>query len=246
VTTELEDAEALWAQGFVGGLYQMAVLNDGALGSPVDYAKRNECLRGAAMLGYGPALNNLGWNYRIGLGIEKNARLALHWFRLAALQWSPLAMQNVAEMLEAGEGVDKDPASAAMIFVRTAILDLDALEKIATIESGSSNAIAECRLKVGLMYSVGQLRCSMPARPLGLVLVRMAATGNSDLDADGDIGKRARQSQANAEEALALLDRTVSKEDKEIALAMEREWPNGVFRLREMTPLPKILLQDLR
>jgi hypothetical protein len=68
--------------------------------------------RKAAEQGSGPAMNNLGELYRLGIGRDPDARQAVAWYMAAARAGSPLGTWNVAFAYMSGQGVGRDAAEA--------------------------------------------------------------------------------------------------------------------------------------
>jgi len=58
--------------------------------------------------------------YQIGAGVEKDLRAAMAWYKKAAEQDEPTALNNLGIMYFAGEGVDKDLDVARRFFERAA------------------------------------------------------------------------------------------------------------------------------
>lgn len=67
---------------------------------PPDHAAALPLLQRAAELGHGPAMENLGYCYREGLGCEENQDDALYWYEKAADSGQPAAAYHVASILE--------------------------------------------------------------------------------------------------------------------------------------------------
>jgi TPR repeat protein len=83
--------------------YNLGVKYGSGEGVKQNLSISNKYYEYAAKKNYAPAQNNLGWSYRQGIGLRKDSIKAIYWFRLAAIQHNTLALQNLAEMFEAGE-----------------------------------------------------------------------------------------------------------------------------------------------
>ena len=76
------------------------------------------------------SINDLGWNYLKGLGVEKDAEKAVALFRKAARKKDEHAAYNLALCHRDGEGVEKD-LNESIRWLRLAkrwSIDLDPLE----------------------------------------------------------------------------------------------------------------------
>jgi hypothetical protein len=71
----------------------------GQFGRAVDYKKAAECFAKPAAEGHLESQNNLGVLARDGLGVEKNEKAALAWFRTAAEKGQPRAQSNLGHTL---------------------------------------------------------------------------------------------------------------------------------------------------
>ena len=93
----------------------------------------------AAEAGNPDAQHNLGVLYDRGLGVGKNSREALKWFRKAAIQGQPAAQYNLGLILIRGEGVPVNPSEAATWFKKSA-----------------DQGLAEAQYSLGLLYQRGE------------------------------------------------------------------------------------------
>lgn len=91
-----------------------AVLTDAAL---FDWARRG------AKLGIAPAQEQMAQNYLYGTGVAMDEVRAAHLFQLAADQWYPAAIYNLAVLTMNGQGVAADPDYAVGLLHRAAELD---------------------------------------------------------------------------------------------------------------------------
>jgi TPR repeat protein len=78
----------------------------------VNYVEAAQWLQKAADQGYVPAMNNLGFLYKSGLGVKPNTTTALKWYRLGAEQDDPRAQANLGLAYEYGSGVRADIVEA--------------------------------------------------------------------------------------------------------------------------------------
>ena len=94
--------------------------------------------RKAAEAGHAAAMNNVGWAYANGAGVEKDVQEAARWYRKGAEAGNPGAMARLALAYEKGLGVDAD-AAAALVWWRRAA------------EAGEAGAMN----RLGLAYANG-------------------------------------------------------------------------------------------
>lgn len=69
-----------------------------------------------AQAGVARAQNNVGACFAEGLGIERDAKLALRWLTLAAEAGDPVGQRNLAAAFFKGEGADHDYGRAAELY----------------------------------------------------------------------------------------------------------------------------------
>ena len=69
-----------------------------------------------AHAGVARAQNNVGACFAEGLGVERNASLALRWLTLAAEAGDPVGQRNLAALYFKGEGVEQDHERAANLY----------------------------------------------------------------------------------------------------------------------------------
>jgi TPR repeat protein len=75
---------------------------------------------------------NAGDCYRNGIGIERNLRLAVRWYRRAVEAGEPGAMVSLGDLMMKGKGVTKDAAEARRLFQKAADLgDEEAKKRLA-------------------------------------------------------------------------------------------------------------------
>lgn len=74
----------------------------------------------AAEQGHRRAQHNLGFMYKLGIGVEKDEVQAASWYKKAAEQGYHRAQTNLGFMYQYGKGVDKDEAQAAFWFAKAA------------------------------------------------------------------------------------------------------------------------------
>ena len=96
------------AQGAYAGPYEdaEAAYNRG------DYATALSLLRPLASQRHAKAQIYLGFMYEAGLGVVKNHKEAMKWYRLAAAQGNTLAQYNLGLMYGNGTGVPEDYVQA--------------------------------------------------------------------------------------------------------------------------------------
>ena len=73
-----------------------------------------------AHLGVARAQNNIGACFSGGLGVERDAGLAIKWLTLAAAAGDPVGQRNLATAYFKGEGVEEDPRRAAELYRQAA------------------------------------------------------------------------------------------------------------------------------
>ena len=103
--------------GFANGIYNKGVFigfgRGGAVRSPVQYF---ELIRQAAVLGFAPAQNDLGWCYEEGIKhgcIEyTDTQKAFQWYLKSARQGHSTGITNVIRCLKEGIGTDKNEEEA--------------------------------------------------------------------------------------------------------------------------------------
>ena len=77
-----------------------------------DYETSYKLLKPLADQGDTDAQNHLGVQYFLGLGVAKDHRKAVEWYRKAAEQGDPDAQRNLGDMYMNGHGVQKDDYQA--------------------------------------------------------------------------------------------------------------------------------------
>lgn len=86
-----------------------------------DYSKAQALLKPLAEGGNPRAQNALGMIYDRGMGVPRNLKEALRWYRKAAEQGYVLAQSYLGSMYATGEGVSKDSVEAARWYRKAAI-----------------------------------------------------------------------------------------------------------------------------
>jgi TPR repeat protein/transglutaminase-like putative cysteine protease len=86
-----------WSQMNLGMLY-----SHGGDGIPMDYVKAVELFRKAADQNDAYAQYNLGWAYESGLGVPKDRRESITWYRKAASNGNLLALRRLDRLSESG------------------------------------------------------------------------------------------------------------------------------------------------
>ncbi len=95
-------------------------------------------LRKKADAGDAKAQFNLGLKYASGEGVEKDAVLAVSWYRMAADQGNPQAQYNLGDMYDRGDGVEKD-----------------AVQAFSWYRKAADRGHAKAQFKLGIMYHSG-------------------------------------------------------------------------------------------
>ncbi len=90
-------------------------------GLPRNLAEAVQWFQKAALQGYGPAQNNLGFMYLHGLGAPKDYAKAFQWFRQAAARGVAGAQYNLGLLYEKGRGRPKDYLHAARWYRHAAL-----------------------------------------------------------------------------------------------------------------------------
>src|SRR5262245_63724167 len=81
-----------------------------------DYAAALEIWNPLAHAGVARAQNNIGACFAEGLGVERDAALAVRWLTLSAGAGDPVGQRNLAAAYFKGEGVTQDYARAAELY----------------------------------------------------------------------------------------------------------------------------------
>ena len=68
-------------------------------------------------------MNDLGWHYRDGIGLDRNEREAFVWFQRSANLGNLWAMRNIGALYEHGQGVTKDCRKARDWYMKAAVSD---------------------------------------------------------------------------------------------------------------------------
>jgi TPR repeat protein len=100
------------------GMLTLAVSNGVAFAGPFeetqaaynrgDYATSLRLMKPLAAKGDAVAQTRIGWLHQKGLGVPKNDKEAIKWYRLAAAQGNDSAQSNLGKMYQTGEGVPLD------------------------------------------------------------------------------------------------------------------------------------------
>jgi uncharacterized protein len=93
----------------------------GQMASAYEAARRNdyaalEIRNGLAHAGGARAHNNIGACFAGGLGVERDATLAVNWLALSARAGDPVGQRHLAATYFKGEGVGQDYARAAELY----------------------------------------------------------------------------------------------------------------------------------
>src|SRR5262245_65784347 len=81
-----------------------------AAARPNDYAAARDIWGPLAQAGVARAQNNVGACFAEGLGVARDAALALRWLTLAADAGDPVGQRNLAALHFKGEGIERDDA----------------------------------------------------------------------------------------------------------------------------------------
>src|SRR5690606_1358839 len=85
-----------------------------------DYQRALQLWGPLAHAGVGRAQNNIGACFAEGLGVERDAALAVKWLTIAAESGDPVGQRNLAALYFQGEGVEQDYARAADLYRKAA------------------------------------------------------------------------------------------------------------------------------
>jgi hypothetical protein len=157
-----------------------------------DFKKARLCYEQSAQTGFIPALNNLGWLYRIG----KDPR-CVECFAKASRFGYALAIQNLAEMFEVGELVSKDLVQAKLLYEHAASQKTEHEDPDSLQVEGLDTAILESRAKM-----VWFLPNLIEFKDEAIAWLTSALSPNSDLILQNDIGARAKRHQEMTEKLL--------------------------------------------
>jgi TPR repeat protein len=125
--------------GFGPALHSLGLFyEEGYANLPVDHKEANKYYMQAILKKNIKAVFNLGINYGLGRGIEKNARKARICYEIASGRGHLQSMYNLAKMLQIGEGTPKNMEKAFTLFKK----------------AGDLGHIAS-RYMVGLCYNYG-------------------------------------------------------------------------------------------
>ena len=95
---------------------------EGAPGVPADYGLAMNWFRQAADEGYHSAMNNIGYMYDHGCGVEQDGAEAMAWFERSAFRGDDVAVYNMALHYRDGNGVARDDARALQLIEYSASL----------------------------------------------------------------------------------------------------------------------------
>ena len=120
MTNPTEQAGGLPQKGRVGTLVFLLLISTVLL--PVDFAQADKLteLQAQAEQGVAEAQHDLGVLYHEGLGVPRNHRKAVKWFRKAANQGYAKGRFDLAVMYEHGRGVPQDYQEAAKWYHKAA------------------------------------------------------------------------------------------------------------------------------
>jgi Sel1 repeat len=231
----IEDAK----NGSKSSMYNLGVRYGEGDGVKKNMELANQYYEEAAKRNYAPAQNNLGWSYREGLGVKKNTAIAIYWFRLSALQNNSLALQNLAEMYQAGEGVKKNLDVAEELFTLCAVQPI--VDDVADKESGSNNAIVECRKELGKLISL-RSENKQAALKRASFWYRASLVENNELKEDSEIGVRARKVVKDTLATLELIDKNLTTESKKWVEESLKNWGATRLYLLDTTSFPLTVL----
>lgn len=117
------------ATGDPAAIYRLAMLHDTGYDSiPVDSARSTALYRLAAMKGYPPAQNYLGFRYFKGEYVEQDLDSAMFWLRKAADAGDAGAANNLGFLYLHGECVERDDSAALRWLSKAAEAGLHAAE----------------------------------------------------------------------------------------------------------------------
>jgi TPR repeat protein len=91
-----------------------------ALADAQNYEGALPLYRQAADAGDGHAMNDIGWLYQAGYGVNQDYTEALRWYHKGADAGYPLSMTNIGELYQSGLGVKQDYAEAMRWFRKAA------------------------------------------------------------------------------------------------------------------------------
>ena len=95
----------------------LKLMKDQSKNAATNHAKANFRFTMAAHEGHGGALFHLGVSYENGRGVQKDLRLAAHFYRLAAARHHVAAQFNLAVMTANGKGVKRDLEKALALIL---------------------------------------------------------------------------------------------------------------------------------
>lgn len=186
-------------------------------------------------MNYAPAQNNLGCSYRQGLGVKKNPLVAKYWFRLAALQNNALALQNLAEMFQHGEGVTKNEGITMDLYTLCATQAV--INEDIGRESGFNNAILECRKELGTLI-MSDAGTDQKKLKLAAFWITVSLAKNIDTSEDSEIGVRARRTKATTEKILADLTNHLTPDSSKWIEENLKQWNEFRASVQDITPFP--------
>ncbi len=114
--SKIYNAEALMLNG------ELFAIPDLLGEESVDYAKALEWWEKSAELGNATAMNNIGWLYQKGYGVEQDYAKALEWYEKSAELGNDWAMNNIGNLYYNGNGVTQDYAKALEWYEKSAEL----------------------------------------------------------------------------------------------------------------------------
>ena len=95
----------------------LKLLEDQSQNAASNYAKANIWFTMAAYAGHEGALFHTGTSYENGHGVQKDLKLAAHFYRLAAARHHVVAQHNLAMMTAHGKGVKRDLEKALALIL---------------------------------------------------------------------------------------------------------------------------------
>ena len=98
--------------------YRLAIMYQNGLGRVRNEQLAYKWMKRAAAQEYGLALHGLGFMYMDGDCVQQDDARAVHWFELGITQGLEGAMVALAQMLEQGRGIERDPVRAQALYAK--------------------------------------------------------------------------------------------------------------------------------
>lgn len=164
--------------------------------------------------------------------------IAIHWFRLSALQDNALALQNLAEMFHHGEGVAVNLNAANDLYTLCATLPVvNEGNESDGRESGFNNAIIECRRELGQLI-LSNAKDDQQKLKIAAFWIRVSYVKNKDVSEDSEVGVRARRTLTETEKLLSKVSNQLTPDSSKWVEESLKNWSTFRLTIRDTTSFP--------